>query len=41
MRAFADAYGVSAYKLTKALPKELKGTLPSIRELEEGLRELD
>ena len=26
--------GVSAFKLTKALPQELKDTLPSIRELE-------
>ncbi len=29
--------GVSAYKLTKALPKKLKGTLPAIKDLEAEL----
>jgi hypothetical protein len=29
--------GVSAYKLTRALPKKLKGTLPTIRDLETEL----
>jgi predicted nuclease of restriction endonuclease-like (RecB) superfamily len=29
--------GVSAYKLTKALPKEMRGTLPTIQELESEL----
>jgi predicted nuclease of restriction endonuclease-like (RecB) superfamily len=29
--------GVSAYKLTKALPEKLKGTLPTIKELESEL----
>ena len=29
--------GVSAYKLSKALPEKLKGTLPTIKELEEEL----
>lgn len=30
--------GVSAYKLTKALPEKLKGTLPTIKDLEAELR---
>lgn len=29
--------GVSAFRLTKALPEKLKGTLPTIKELEEEL----
>ncbi|MFC1679623.1 PDDEXK nuclease domain-containing protein, partial [Elusimicrobiota bacterium] len=29
--------GVSAFRLTKALPKKLKGTLPTIQELETEL----
>ena len=31
--------GVSAYKLTKALPEKLKGTLPTIKDLEAELRD--
>jgi len=31
--------GVSAFTLTKALPAQLKGTLPTVKELEEGLDE--
>jgi len=31
--------GVSAYKLTKALPENLKGTLPAIKDLEKELAE--
>jgi len=29
--------GVSAYKLTKALPRRLKGTLPTIEDIETAL----
>lgn len=41
--ALRDAHkpiGVAAYKLTKALPKNLKGTLPTTKELEEEILDL-
>lgn len=37
LRDVRKPIGVSAFRLTKALPKELKGTLPSVGELEDEL----
>jgi len=37
LRDMNKPIGISAYKLTKSLPKKLKGTLPTIKELEEEL----
>jgi predicted nuclease of restriction endonuclease-like (RecB) superfamily len=37
LRDMNKPIGVSAYQLTKALPTDLKGSLPSIEELEAGL----
>ena len=39
LRDSAKPIGVSSYKLMRSLPKQLKGSLPTIEELEEELRE--
>ena len=37
LRDISKPIGVSEYKITKELPKELKSTLPSIEEIEAEL----
>lgn len=37
LRGMSQPIGVSEYQLTKALPSELKSSLPSVEELEEGI----
>ena len=41
LRGTPRPIGVSAYRLTKALPEKLKGTLPTIREFEAELKRED
>ena len=40
LRDLSKPIGVSAYQFTAALPAELKGSLPTIEELEAGLSEM-
>ena len=37
LRDINKPMGISEYKLTEAIPEDLKGSLPSIEELEERL----
>ncbi len=41
LRGMNKAIGVSEYQLTRALPKELKSSLPTIEELEKELKGME
>lgn len=40
LKGIESAMGVSEYELTRALPKKLKGGMPSIQELEQEMEKL-
>ena len=41
LKGYNNPIGVSDYELSKAIPRELKSTLPDIEELERELKEID
>lgn len=40
LQGVRKAIGVSQYAMTRALPKEFRSTLPTIEQMEQGLRQL-